>query len=144
MVDAKTFAARFNQALDELPPGQRPPRKGSGRQQFVAQMFHISQKGARKWLEGEAFPRLARIPQIALKCGVNGDWLLTGQGPMRPAAPAGTTTSKGQIGEPAALYHLSPRTRRLVAQVSQAQAEGILSEADIAAIEGIVLRLIDR
>ncbi len=139
MADAKTFAARFNQALDELPAGQRPPRKGAGRQSFVARMFHISQKGARKWLEGEAMPRLSRIPQIAGKCGVNGEWLLTGQGAMRPA-----DSDANPVNSPASASLIRADTRRLIAQISRAETDGQLSEADIAAIENIVQRLIER
>lgn len=139
MADSKTFAGRFNQALDELPPGVRPPRKGAGRQQFVARMFRVSQKGARKWLEGEALPRLARIPQIAGKCGINGEWLLTGQGPMRPVAVS--SGGNPQAAEPTAAHRTDPVTRRLLAQIAEAHAASRLSDADIAALEHIVQRL---
>ncbi|MFT4048001.1 MAG: hypothetical protein QM661_15100 [Solimonas sp.] len=144
MADAQTFAARFNQALDELPARQRPPHKGAGRQNFVAQMFHISQKGARKWLEGEAMPRLSRIPQIATRCGVNGEWLLTGQGPMRPDESTAGTGEPDRIREALPIYNAQPRTLRLIRRMHEAEQAGRLSEADIAAIEGVVLRLIER
>lgn len=140
MADSKTFAARFNRALDELPRDLRPPPKGAGRQQFVAKMFRVSQKGARKWLEGEALPRLSRIPQIAKKCGVNGEWLLTGQGSMRPLADSEYTNIK----EPANSPSYSTTTRRLISQMSEAEATGRLSREDLVAIEGIVLRLLAR
>lgn len=77
------FSQRLNIALDVA----GVPPKGSGRQIVVAKMFGVSQKGARKWLEGEAIPNTKRLPEIARKLGVRGEWLLTGQGPMRTAPP---------------------------------------------------------
>lgn len=78
--DTKTsFSQRLNVALDEA----GVPPKGSGRQIAVAKMFGVSQKGARKWLEGEAIPDTKRLPEIARKLGVQGEWLLTGQGARR-------------------------------------------------------------
>lgn len=103
-------------------------------------MFRVSQKGARKWLEGEALPRLSRIPQIAGKCGVNGEWLLTGQGPMRPPAYG---IGSG-INEPSPVYRASSLVRRICTRISEAEAAGRLSEADIVAIENLVLRLLER
>lgn len=73
------FARRLNEALD----GAGVPEKGKGRQVKVAKMFGVSQKGARKWLEGEAIPNTKRIAQIAARLEVAGEWLLTGQGEMR-------------------------------------------------------------
>lgn len=84
MVDsARAFADRLNLALDKA----RVPQKGSGRQKHVAQMFGVSEKGARKWLEGEGWPDTKRIPEIAAALNVFGEWLLTGQGPMSPERP---------------------------------------------------------
>ncbi len=77
--ERKQFAARLNLALDEF----GVPPKGKGRQTVVAKMFDVSQKGARKWLEGEGMPDTTKIPEIARRLGVRADWLLTGQGPMR-------------------------------------------------------------
>lgn len=73
------FANRLNKALDlnNVPP------KGHGRQIAVAKMFHVSQKGARKWLEGESIPDTKRIPDIARRLKVTGEWLLTGMGSIK-------------------------------------------------------------
>jgi SOS-response transcriptional repressor LexA len=73
------FAERLNEALDDA----GVPPKGHGRQGLVGKMFGMSQKGARKWLEGESLPDTRRIPQIAERLGVRGEWLLTGLGPKR-------------------------------------------------------------
>lgn len=75
-----TFAARLNELLDEA----GLPAKYEGRQLALAEMFGVSQKGARKWLEGEGLPTLERCIQIAERFGVNTEWLLTGRGPKRP------------------------------------------------------------
>lgn len=72
------FSERLHLALDtnNIPP------KGSGRYSVVAKMFHVSQKGARKWLEGEAIPTTKRIQGMSERLNVRGEWLLTGRGPM--------------------------------------------------------------
>ena len=85
------------------------PPKGKGRQVIVGKMFGVSQKGARKWLEGEAIPDTKRIPEIAKKLGVRGEWLLTGMGSMtvdyRTQKPAGGFVSG--VRESASTNYLS-------------------------------------
>ncbi|HSX49914.1 MAG TPA: S24 family peptidase [Cellvibrio sp.] len=70
------FSKRLNLVADQH---QLPP-KGSGRQVEMARIFGVSQKGARKWLEGESMPKTARINEIANYFGVNSEWLLSGRG----------------------------------------------------------------
>lgn len=70
------FATRLNHALDL---NQVPP-KGKGRQLTVAKMFGVSQKGASKWLEGQAYPDLQKIAVIANRLNVNIEWLTYGTG----------------------------------------------------------------
>jgi transcriptional regulator with XRE-family HTH domain len=72
--ERQAFSARLNAALDaaDVPP------KFQGRQKAVAKRFGVSQKGARKWLEGEAIPETKRLPQIAADLGVSVEWLLMG------------------------------------------------------------------
>jgi transcriptional regulator with XRE-family HTH domain len=77
-VERAAFAKRLNQALDEL----EFPISGAGRQTQLAKMFHVSQKGARKWLVGEAMPSMARLTEMARDLGLSAEWLLTGLGPM--------------------------------------------------------------
>ena len=72
------FSRRLNQALDNA----GVPPKNFGRQTTVAKMFGVTQKAARKWLEGEGMPATKRIGEIAERLGVYGEWLLSGQGPM--------------------------------------------------------------
>ncbi len=75
------FADRLNDALETS--GLGVPPKGEGRQTFVARMFGVSQKGARKWLEAEGFPTLETAIQIARKLNISLEWLMTGRGPKR-------------------------------------------------------------
>lgn len=70
------FSERLNHALDI----NGIPTKGRGRQLVVAKMFNVSQKGASKWLEGQAFPEQERLIAIAERLKVNVEWLLTGKG----------------------------------------------------------------
>jgi len=108
------FAQRLNQALDEA----GIPRKGHGRQALVGKMFGMSQKGARKWLEGESLPDTARIPQIAQRLGVRSEWLLSGLGPKR--------SGESQVQEPGGPYPLpagaKPASVRRIPVISYIQA----------------------
>lgn len=52
-----------------------------GRQSDLAKVFSVSQKGARKWLEAESFPRWEHIVRITEWAGVTVEWLMTGRGP---------------------------------------------------------------
>lgn len=73
------FSARLNEALDDF----GCPPKFNGRQKYVAKLFGISQRAARKWLEAEGFPESARWNAIAEKLQVNFLWLFSGKGPKK-------------------------------------------------------------
>lgn len=75
-----SFAKRLNEACD----GAGVPAKGGGRQIALAKMAGVSQKGARKWLEGESIPTTGRIGALAAKLKVSADWLLFGHGNKTP------------------------------------------------------------
>jgi SOS-response transcriptional repressor LexA len=79
------FAVRLNTALDAA--GVSP--KGQGRQLELARAMGISARGARRWLEGEAYPAIDKLPDLATRYGTTVDWLLAGHGD----APRGTTTA---------------------------------------------------
>lgn len=73
----EAFSERFNKILDLADV----PRKGCGRQSFLAEQFSVSSKAARKWTEGESIPTQARLIVIVEKykrTGVTVEWLLTG------------------------------------------------------------------
>lgn len=71
------FSSRLNDALDAI----GYPAKGKGRQVRLGKDMHTSQKGARKWLEGEAIPSMDHAIGLALLAHVHIEWLLTGRGP---------------------------------------------------------------
>jgi hypothetical protein len=73
------FSERFNEALDMA----GAPPKYRGRQLAVAKLFQISNRGAKKWMEGESMPALWRIPIIAKTLQVHVEWLLDGKGQKR-------------------------------------------------------------
>jgi len=72
------FSARLNEALDAI----GFPQKGKGRQLALGKAMKISQKGARKWLEGEALPTEANRGKLIELCKVNYEWLFAGRGPQ--------------------------------------------------------------
>lgn len=79
------FSARLNSALDIA----RVPDKNQGRQLAVAKMFGVSQKGARKWLEGEGLPEAWRWDAIATRLNVRAEWLFFGRGAKVETVDAG-------------------------------------------------------
>lgn len=95
--ERKAFAARLNEALDEI----QFPMKGYGRQQSLADRMHVSQKGARKWLEGEAMPEQFRVVDLARWLDVNFEWLATGHGAKRSSGRDEVTASQDARLEPA-------------------------------------------
>lgn len=71
----REFAARLNAALDAAGVA----RKGRGRRIEVARVMGVLPSGARRWLEGEAYPSLDRLPQLADRYGTTIGWLLDGR-----------------------------------------------------------------
>jgi transcriptional regulator with XRE-family HTH domain len=98
----RRFSARLNAALDDI----GVPQKGKGRQLAVAKLFGVSQKGARKWLEGEAVPGRARLAAICERANVSPDWLLTGRGErgLPPAPPADERFTEARVNDHAPRY----------------------------------------
>jgi len=77
------FAQRLNELCDEM----AVPPKYNGRQGALGKLFSAGQKGARKWLEGEAYPAFDKIIRIAKWANVNVEWLSSGRGPKYLAPP---------------------------------------------------------
>lgn len=74
--EKEAFSKRFIAILDKA----NIPRKGKGRLRVLAKMFNVSDKGARKWIEGEAIPGIEKLIEIVAKLnetGVTVEWLLT-------------------------------------------------------------------
>ncbi|EXB27804.1 hypothetical protein J537_1040 [Acinetobacter baumannii 1437282] len=70
------FAKRLHKAMDMA---GYPVR---GRARILSQKFQISDKGAGKWLNGEAIPETSKIPLLSVFLGISSEWLLTGLGEM--------------------------------------------------------------
>ena len=63
------FAKRLNEAMD---------LKGypiRGRARILSKEFEISDKGAGKWIKGEAMPETSKFPQLSKFLGVSAEWL---------------------------------------------------------------------
>lgn len=73
------FGDRLNALLDS----EGFPAKGSGRQVLLGKAMGVSQKAARKWLEGEGRPQMQTSERIARRFHGRLEFLLTGRGPMR-------------------------------------------------------------
>lgn len=68
------FSKRLHIAMDNA----KLPLRGRGR--ILSQTFGVSDKGAGKWLKGEAIPETSKIPLIAHFLNVSSEWLLSGVG----------------------------------------------------------------
>ena len=75
------FAARLNLAMDKK---NYPVR---GRARILSKEFGVSDKGAGKWINGDAIPETSKIPLIAAFLGISAEWLLSGVGDIQPAQP---------------------------------------------------------
>ncbi len=76
----EAFADRLNLALDAAGVS----RKGLGRQTEVARAMDMSVRGARRWLEGEAYPSPEKLIELAERYHTSVDWLLAGRGNPPP------------------------------------------------------------
>ena len=73
----KQFAANFTKAVAESEYKNLKPLKAIGR------VFGVSGTMVHNWAAGKKMPAMAQGVIIALKLGVNVEWLLTNRGPMR-------------------------------------------------------------
>lgn len=125
------FSARLHEVLNDAPDIP----VGDGRQTALARVFKVSQTATRKWLEGESIPETTRVVEICLKYGVSVDWLLTGRGDK-------FTTGLKQVKEMSRFA--SPRTQRLIMQLSEAERSGRVTDKDIEMMESVLVRLLAR
>lgn len=72
--DLIAFSMRVHEICDDM----KLPKHG--RQSDLAKVFGVSQKGARKWLEAESFPRWEHIISITKWANVTIEWLMSGRG----------------------------------------------------------------
>jgi hypothetical protein len=74
--EKEKFSQRLNDALDEA----GVPPIGDGRSSALVEMLGITHQEAKKWLDGEAFPRTSNLVKMAGLLQVRSNWLLSGQG----------------------------------------------------------------
>lgn len=84
-INNNEIAARMNKALNLMP--EIP--KDRSRITAIAKLFTESNQTIRKWLIGDAnkkttLPYVSKLPEIAKILNVNVNWLLSGDGLMRP------------------------------------------------------------
>ena len=68
----QAFAERLHEAMDAQGYSKR------GRARVLSKEFGVSDKGAGKWLNGEAIPETSKIPVLAQFLKTNAEWLLSG------------------------------------------------------------------
>lgn len=78
------FATRLHEVLTEA----GVTTKKTERNRILGSKVGVSKEAARKWTEGIGLPELERAIDIASAYDVCTEWLLTGCGPKRPAAPS--------------------------------------------------------
>jgi transcriptional regulator with XRE-family HTH domain len=54
-----------------------------GRQGILAKMFGVSQNGAKKWIDGDSWPRMETLIKMSEWANISIDWLITGRGEKR-------------------------------------------------------------
>lgn len=111
----RAFAARLNEALDDI----GFPGKGAGRQSALGTKMRVSQKGARKWLEGESMPATTRGMELAKWLNVNFEWLMTARGEKRNSAPTSEPASQTQPSMEGTSY-AAPRVATAVSEILRA------------------------
>ncbi len=127
MVAKKDEKLEFSRRLHEACDSAGIP-SGRGRRVELAKMFRVSGEAARKWLSGESIPDTKRLPEIARRLNVRGEWLLTGQGPMRPEG--GGHVNASEIGDEktisALLRRAAPSLEKASKEVQDAVAALVL------------------
>lgn len=130
------FASRLNLAMDEL---NYPVR---GRARVLSKEFSVSDKGAGKWVNGEAIPETSKIPLIAAFLGINAEWLLSGVGDMRPLSQSqslGTMTqSQGTplINENFLTQsHRSHALHALINKLDELEQQHLITEDDVSLLK---------
>ncbi len=128
--DKQAFSARLNKILDLA----GVPESGKGRQGALAKTFNVSDKGARKWIVGEAVPRyemLKKITEKYKKTGVTVEWLLSGDPNLSPFNALGAN-------ENSATYTLhAHKIKGLVPVLSTVQAGQWCEEKEIKMLQHV-------
>lgn len=128
----RAFSERLNEALDDI----RFPAKGAGRQSALGERMGVSQKGARKWLEGEAIPATSRIIDLAQWLNVNFEWLAMARGTKKgspaaePAPQAAEHASDSLLGTSFAPPKLAQALAKILHEVDGQHRLAAISDDD--------------
>ncbi|MHB8224388.1 hypothetical protein [Acidithiobacillus sp.] len=159
----REFSERLNAALDAI----GFPSKGKGRQDDLGKAMGVTQKGARKWLEGEALPAEENREKLVQLCRVSYEWLFRGQGPrLSDTIDANTESPVNIVGQsyPAIRRslrsptqeskeillkavlddlpdNLAPQARALIEQILAKSKSGKLTESALALLISTVTQL---
>ncbi|MFD1557057.1 helix-turn-helix domain-containing protein [Paraburkholderia silviterrae] len=121
----QAFAARLNEALDDI----AFPPKGKGRQQALGDRMGVSQKGARKWLEGESKPEQSKVLKLSSWLQVNFEWLATGNGEKR------TVLYDSQSGERVETYKVTEQLEEVIPENEFTSPKDVAIQRIISAID---------
>ena len=167
----RRFSLRLNEALDRA----GVPPKNEGRQTTLARRLKettgrsISQKGVRKWLEGEAMPTEENRQALVRICRVSYQWLFGSAGaeaqdyaaigadgdrrpkPGLPLEVRESQTNVYEISPPlpdrvadlmsALPENISPQVQALIQQILRKSKDGKLSESSVALLISTVTQL---
>lgn len=118
--EKRRFARRLSEALAAAGiPDER------GRKVTTAKLIGVTAEAVRKWLDAETMPETKRIPGMARMLGVNGEWLLTGTGPMRPETDGEGIPYSADVLELAGVISRLPEHKReLLRSIALEMTEG--------------------
>ncbi|MGS1071690.1 helix-turn-helix domain-containing protein [Burkholderia glumae] len=119
--ERQAFSDRLNLVLDE----EGYPPKGSGRQNRLAKEWDLSQKGVRKWLEGEGVPETTRLVEMAKRYGVSFEWLATGRDPSTLAYSTSVVRGVGPSPAPSGFSDEASALVRAIARADEAGMPGL-------------------
>ncbi|WP_414446838.1 helix-turn-helix domain-containing protein [Burkholderia sp. 22PA0099] len=119
--ERQAFSDRLNLVLDDA----GYPPKGSGRQNQLAKDWGLSQKGVRKWLEGEGVPETTRLVEMSKRYGVSFEWLATGRHPVSLAPSSEVVKATSVVPGPSPA---SEDAAQLVNAINVADTTGMPAE----------------
>ena len=128
------FVARLKQAM----AAEGIPAWGMGTR--LAKEAGVTAKAASKWLNAEAMPGRANMIAIADWLKVRVEWLAHGEGEIRSTGQAPQKQSELLAAGMALFNKVTPRSKALIEQISELDAQGKLTDDDIKALQQIIRR----
>jgi len=104
-------------------------------QEELGKAAGVTKSAVSQWERGTSVPGRDALLSLRNKFGINPDWVMTGQGPMRIGR---ASTAQRAIG---LLPTASPRSRELLEEIIEAAESGRLTEEDLKLLDQIAKRL---